>query len=477
MKFNMSNFLKSFDVFLLSHFPILWATRAYYFFFYSLICGNLLMSVLGYLYPISLVKIPSYNYIVLITDLLRLSGLLVIIYWVFLQIRDAKAIVGLRQIVSTLVIYMLCLASIVANTLVFGSVVRSQVAQLVNVDQVSKDYVHYQTQKKLIINLVLWKLGRSDIDIVGLRKSELNESGKGRMNRYLDLMDELARIGFPLRAIPDSTLIEHLKEVISNSVKFSELMKIGFASELQDVLDGRTNVLLPISIVLADDKVLQFLKNYGVQNYSIIELENKMVELISFANSRHCVVRGVSDSYLLYFDSEYTSIKGSPTFEIPEREQTVLISTALSIFSISILTLVLRSYKRKIVWIALFLSIGLFFVILFVWLYADQKYSLIMDTNHKVAAIHTTFVVTGLPFLMRVYFSKRNGRLKNIILLIPLAYVFLFSFFLGSVMILNPLSFQEFFGSNGYLGFFGISSLIFSIAYFNALLKINHLPV
>ena len=72
MRLLIPKFLKKIDLYLLTHYPNFWATRAHYFVFYSFICGNLLMFLLGILCSISKANIPGYETIVLMTDLLRL---------------------------------------------------------------------------------------------------------------------------------------------------------------------------------------------------------------------------------------------------------------------------------------------------------------------------------------------------------------------------------------------------------------------
>ncbi|MCZ6703312.1 MAG: hypothetical protein O6940_09760, partial [Ignavibacteria bacterium] len=92
----------------------------------------------------------------------------------------------------------------------------------------------------------------------------------------------------------------------------------------------------------------------------------------------------------------------------------------------------------------------------------------------SLAMIHTILLVFCLPVLIRAYFLKRNGRLTNVILIIPLVYIFLVFFIYYSTVFIAPSSeiFKQMWWDFGLLA----SSLIFGLAYFYGLVRINRLP-
>ena len=463
MKLRVPNFLNRIDLYLLTHYPNVWATRVHYFVFYSLICGNLLMFLLGYLYPISMANIPSYNNIVGIIDLLLLSGFLVIIYWVYLQIRDAKPMFTLRQIVGTFVIYMLCLVSIVINTLVFGSIIEERIVRLTEKNQLLEDYQYYISQIKLINTLAINR--RNELKLIELRNSNLSASGS--MERYLDLINELHAAGHPVYLPQDYGRLKpnfdigQIEASLLNNLKFSDLLKMSLTSELQAWKTGLTDRLSPKSLVLSDKKILEFFDKYEVPTYATREFDAKMKELLSYYSSNYCLARG-----RYYY---YSTYDGGYDYDIPQGELNVLMSFALLIFSISAFTLILRNYKRKTLWIALFCSIGLFII----GIIASEKLLQPISDEMVFSAIHIVFLVICLPVLIRAYFCKRNGWLTIVILVIPLVYIFLWHFIFGGAMFLVPH--DEVFGPMLHFEFLA-SSLIFGLAYFNALVKINRLP-
>lgn len=463
MKLRVPNFLNRIDLYLLTHYPNVWATRVHYFVFYSLICGNLLMFLLGYLYPISMANIPSYNNIVGIIDLLLLSGFLVIIYWVYLQIRDAKPMFTLKQIVGTFVIYMLCLVSIVINTLVFGRIIEEKIVRLTEKNQLFEDYLYYRSQINLIYKLAINR--GNEQKLIELRNSNLSASGS--IQRYLDLMNELHALGHPVyrESYSYSSLsegsIERIEASLLENFKFSAPMKKSVISELQAWNKQSGSELSPKSLVLSDEKILEFFDKYGLQNYSFIKFENKLRGLLSYNNSSYCLARG------RYYDFSSLGL----TFNIPEREKELLISILELIFSVSLFTLILRNYQRKTIWIALFCSVALFSISLVLWAYFQSTIK--FGDEALLAGIHFSIFVICMPILFRAYFLKKNHRITNVILLIPIVYLFLISFLWGGLFYLvGSGSGIDLKWQIQTLG----GSLVMSLVYFYPLIKINRLP-
>ena len=256
---------------------------------------------------------------------------------------------------------------------------------------------------------------------------------------------------------------------LSESVKFSAPMKKELIRELRTWNLNSWEELIPESLVLSDEKILENFDRYELQNYSIIMFKNKMNALLPYYSSTYCLAY---PGYVFLRDKKY-GFQSYESFNIPEREKGKLISIFGLIFSISFFTLVLRNYKRKTIWGALFCGVVLFFLNIFLWTYLDEQDIIIYYNDEPfLAASHFTILVLCTPILLRAYFLKRNPRITNVILLIPIVYLFTIYFLWSGVSYFEParidLAWQ-------ILSLGG--SIIFGLAYFHALVKINRLPV
>lgn len=92
------SFLRSLDRRLLLHRPLIWRTRVHYFVWFSLILANLVLYVLGWLYPVSRTSVPTIMEFESLMGWFQIMGWLVLALWVFQQFRSPLgSLVGVRR--------------------------------------------------------------------------------------------------------------------------------------------------------------------------------------------------------------------------------------------------------------------------------------------------------------------------------------------------------------------------------------------
>lgn len=129
-------FLHRFDHYLLLHYPVLWATRAHYFIFSSLVYGNLVMVILALLYPVQekLYEVNDYdirlNQSLLLESDFRIFSinfffvcLCGIFAWLFYIKRTSPKVLSLKNFYA----YVLLIGTLACNLFLFESILAKKI--------------------------------------------------------------------------------------------------------------------------------------------------------------------------------------------------------------------------------------------------------------------------------------------------------------------------------------------------------------
>jgi|GEM_PF-6245887 len=124
-------FLKNFDHYLLTHYPVIWKSRIHVFAFFSLLLGNLLAFGAGHLFPISKTNMLTTGDYSTLQQFAVILMLFIGLGYMLLQRRFPLTQVDVWKRVLIIPLYALCLTSVVMNVSVFQHALVSRVAAVV----------------------------------------------------------------------------------------------------------------------------------------------------------------------------------------------------------------------------------------------------------------------------------------------------------------------------------------------------------
>ena len=92
---------------------------------------NLVAAIIGFMYPMAVHNIPQFDAIFEVWRWSFLFGLGFLLFHAYLQSYAIKEVFSLKEVMSRALIYIFCTASVFANTMVFPSIIRYRVKQII----------------------------------------------------------------------------------------------------------------------------------------------------------------------------------------------------------------------------------------------------------------------------------------------------------------------------------------------------------
>ena len=131
------------DEWLRIHYPIIWRTRIHYFLLFSLVLTNLSLLSFAYFYPLTLESFLFTDQLANLVVLVRLIGLLFLLYWVYKQIRTPVGEQSVAFYWKTWFFYSLCLFMVFINSIVFLAPIGWRTAGLLEDETFQRIYEYH----------------------------------------------------------------------------------------------------------------------------------------------------------------------------------------------------------------------------------------------------------------------------------------------------------------------------------------------
>jgi len=222
MKWLYPNFLRKIDHYLKINYPYVWRTRVHDFGWFSLILGNIIAVILGIL-------VVGYDNVFSLKDLWKVNigfkvlFIFIFLFWVMPLLRFKSKLPDFKALLTTWLMYVLCVMFLGLNVVTFFSSVAYRTAQLYPAKVVQADYDY------------LKRNFREKDQRYGRKNDPFHQDILLKEHQTEDLLNIMARHGYPY------TIMDEIYRYDVNTV-YDRLIRLEYAEAyVQQPIFRKTN--------------------------------------------------------------------------------------------------------------------------------------------------------------------------------------------------------------------------------------------